>query len=133
MARAIVWMIPWTAYLAVTLPNRYVTYNWTATWVGFDVLLLMFMVATIALGLARRHLLILSAFTTGVLLTCDAWFDVMTAARGGPVAVDSDRRARRLPLAVLLITGALRILRLTSARLWLLDAHTRLWQVPLLP
>lgn len=133
MVGAIVWLIPWIGYLAATLPDRYITYNWTATWVGFDLLLLMFMVATAVLGLLRRQLLILSAFTTGVLLTCDAWFDLMTAA-------PADRRPpiltavlAELPLAMLLITGALRILRLTATRLWLLDPHAGLWRVPLLP
>lgn len=133
MVGAIVWLIPWIAYLAVMLPDRYVTYNWTATWVGFDVLLLMFMVATVVLGLLRRQLLILSAFTTGVLLTCDAWFDVMTAAPADRWPSILTAVLAELPLAVLLITGALRILRLTVTRLWLLDPHSPLWQVPLLP
>jgi hypothetical protein len=39
---------------------------------GFDVLLLVFMAITALLGLLRRQLLIVSAFTTGVLLVCDA-------------------------------------------------------------
>lgn len=131
MVGAIVWLIPWIAYLAVTLPDRYVSYNWTATWVGFDVLLLMFMVATVVLGLLRRQLLVLSAFTTGVLLTCDAWFDVMTAAPSDRWPSILTAVLVELPLAVLLITGALRIVRLTQTRLWLLDPHTPLWQVPL--
>src|ERR1700758_707896 len=49
MFGAIAGLIPWIVYLAVTLPDRYVTYNWTATWVGFDILLLMFMGATVTL------------------------------------------------------------------------------------
>lgn len=130
---AIVWMIPWIGYLGVTLPDRYVTYNWTATWVGFDILLLMFMIATVVLGLLRRQLLILAAFTTGVLLICDAWFDVMTAAPTDRWLSMLTAGLAEVPLAVLLITGALRILRLTATRLWLLDGHTPLWQVPLLP
>jgi len=133
MVGAIVWLIPWIAYLAVMLPDRYVSYNWTATWVGFDVLLLMFMVATVVLGLLRRQLLILSAFTTGVLLTCDAWFDVMTAAPADRWPSILTAVLVEVPLAVLLITGALRIVRLTEARRWLLDPRTPLWQVPLLP
>jgi len=99
---AIVGLIPSPVYLAGTLPDRYVTYNWTA------------------------------AFTTGVLLVCDAWFDVMTAAPSDRlfsilIAVLGSSRWRRL------IIGALRILRLTATRLWLLSPHTPLWQVPLLP
>ena len=72
-------LVPWIVYLAVTLPPRYVAHNWDVTWVGFDVLLLAMMVATAVLGYLRRQLLVVTAFATGVLLVCDAWFDVMTA------------------------------------------------------
>jgi len=133
MIGAIVGLIPWIVYLAITLPDRYVTYNWTATWVGFDILLLMFMVATVVLGLLRRQLLILAAFTTGVLLICDAWFDVMTAAPADRWLSILTAVIAEVPLGVLLVAGALRILRLTATRLWLLSPHTPLWQVPLLP
>jgi hypothetical protein len=126
-------LIPWTVYLALTLPDRYVTYNWTATWVGFDILLLVFMGATMVLGLLRRQLLILAAFTTGVLLACDAWFDAMTAAPADRWLSILTAVLAEVPLAVLLITGALRILRLTVTRLWLLDPHAPLWRVPLVP
>jgi hypothetical protein len=51
----------------------------------------------------------------------DRWPSVLTAVVG------------ELPLAVLLITGALRILRLTATRLYLLDPGMPLWRVPLLP
>jgi hypothetical protein len=53
-------------------------------WVGFDILLLMFTIATATLGFVRHHLLTLFAFTTGIVLICDAWFDVMSARRVGP-------------------------------------------------
>jgi hypothetical protein len=126
-------LIPWIVYLAATLPEKYVAHNWTATWVGFDVLLVMFMTATAVLGYLRRQLLILAAFTTGVLLVCDAWFDLMTAAPADKWVSVLTATLGELPLSILLISGALRILRLTAARLWLLDPHTHLWQVPLLP
>jgi hypothetical protein len=133
MVGAMVGLLPWIVYLAFSLPDKYVAHNWPITWVGFDIMLLVFMAATALLGLLRRQLLILTAFTTGVLLICDAWFDLMTA---GPedrwlsllVAVLAE-----LPLAVLLITGALRILRLTATRLYLLDPGVPLWRIPLLP
>ena len=76
MAGAIVGLIPWIVYLSITLPDRYIANNWIATWVGFDTLLLLFMASTAVLGLLRRQLLILTGFTTGVLLVCDAWFDI---------------------------------------------------------
>jgi hypothetical protein len=130
---AIVGLMPWIVYLAITLPDRYIAHNWTATWVGFDILLLLFMAATAALGLLRRQLLILTAFTTGILLVCDAWFDVMTAAPPDRWLSVLTAVLGELPLAVILITGALRILRLTATRLYVLDAGMPLWRIPLLP
>ena len=47
---------------------------------------------------------------------------------GDPIATFGE-----LPLALLLITGTLRIVRLTATRLWLLDPGTPLWRLPLLP
>ena len=75
-------LIPWTIFLGLTLPQSYTAQHWQVTWVGFDVLLLVFMIATAVLGFTHHRLLTLFAFTTGVLLVCDAWFDVLTARRG---------------------------------------------------
>jgi hypothetical protein len=133
MIGASIGLLPWIVYLSVTLPEKYVAHNWTATWVGFDVLLFVFLVITAVLGLLRRQLLIVTAFTTGVLLICDAWFDVMTAGPGERWVSVLTAVLGELPLAVLLITGALRILRLTATRLYLLDPGMPLWRVPLLP
>jgi hypothetical protein len=133
MVGAIIGLIPWTVYLAITLPDKYIAHNWPATWVGFDLLLLLFMVATAVLGLLRRQLLVLTAFTTGILLVCDAWFDVMTAAPADRWLSILTAAVGELPLAVVLITGALRILRLTATRLYVLDAGMPLWRIPLLP
>jgi hypothetical protein len=115
------------------LPDKYIAHNWPATWVGFDVLLLLFMAVTAVLGLLRRQLLVLTAFTTGVLLICDAWFDVMTAAPMDRWPSVLGALLGELPLAALLITGALRILRLTATRLYVLDPGMPLWRIPLLP
>jgi hypothetical protein len=105
-------LIPWTVYLGLTLPQSYSAQHWQATWVGFDVLLLMFMCATAVLGFTHHHLLTLFAFTTGVLLVCDARFDVLTARRADfAVAVLTAARGE-LPLAAMLIVGTLRIVRL---------------------
>jgi hypothetical protein len=87
--------------------------------VRFDVLLLVFMASTALLGLLRRQLLVLTAFTTGILLICDAWFDVMTAAPDDRWLSVLTAVVGELPLAALLITGALRILRLTATRLYI--------------
>jgi hypothetical protein len=126
-------MIPWLIYLYVTLPDRYVAHNWTVTWVGFDVLLVGFMLATAILGYLRRQLLMLAAFTSGVLLICDAWFDLMTA---GPKDLGLSLATALLievPLAVFMITGSQRIVRLTMMRLRRMDSQTPLGQLPLFP
>ena len=133
MAGAIVGLVPWIVYLSITLPDRYIANNWIATWVGFDTLLLLFMASTAVLGLLRRQLLILTGFTTGVLLVCDAWFDVMTAAPSDRWLSVLTAALGELPLAAVLITGALRILRLTATRLYALDPGMPLWRIPLLP
>ena len=79
MVISAVLLVPWTIYIAITLPRRYVANNWDRTWVGFDLLLLVMIASTAVLGYLRRQLLILASFSTGVLLICDAWFDVMTS------------------------------------------------------
>ncbi len=133
MVGATIGLIPWIVYLAVTLPDKYVAHNWTASWVGFDILLLSFLGTTAVLGLLRRQLLILTAFTTGILLICDAWFDVMTAAPADRWPSVLTAALGELPLAAILITGALRILRLTATRLYVLAPGMPLWRIPLLP
>jgi hypothetical protein len=125
-------MIPWIGYLVLTLPQKYVAHNWPVTWIGFDILLVGFMAATAVLGYLRRQLLILTAFTTGVLLICDAWFDLMTAGPEDAALSVITALLIQAPMAILLISGALRLIRLTWMRVWL-DPEMRLWQVPLLP
>ncbi|WP_374023307.1 hypothetical protein [Mycobacterium sp. HNNTM2301] len=126
-------MIPWLGYLSTTLPENYVAHNWPLTWVGFDVLLMAFMVATAVLGYLRRQVLVPAAFTTGVLLLCDAWFDLMTAGPNDLWLSLTTALLIELPLAAFMIVSALRLMRLTMERFWLLDPGMRLWDLPLLP
>jgi hypothetical protein len=129
MVLSAVVLVPWTVYLAITLPRAYVANNWDRTWVGFDLLLLVMIVATGILGYLRRQMLIVVAFSTGVLLICDAWFDVMTAhGEDRPWSV-ATALAVELPLAAILISGSLQVLRLVAARLWALDSGEHAWQV----
>ena len=126
-------MIPWIVYLSLTLPGNYVAHNWPVTWVGFDILLVAFMLATAVLGYLRRQLLTFAAFTSGVLLICDAWFDLMTAGPKDLWLSVVTALLIEVPLAIFMIRGALRIIRLTMTRLWLLDPGMRLWHLPLFP
>ena len=82
MTGGALFMIPWIVYLALTLPQNYTVHDWPLTWVGFDILLVAFMAATAILTWLHRQVVVLPAFTTGILLVCDAWFDVTTASSG---------------------------------------------------
>lgn len=126
-------MIPWLSYLALTLPANYVAHNWPVTWIGFDVLLVVFMLATAVLGYLRRQLLVPAAFTTGVLLICDAWFDLMTAGPRDVWLAVVTALLIELPLAAFMIFSAQRMLRFTMMRLWLIHPGMRLWELPLFP
>jgi hypothetical protein len=126
-------LIPWMMYLAVTLPQNYAVHGWPMTWVGFDVLLVAFMTATLVLGYLRRQLGLFMAFTTGVLLICDAWFDTTTAEDADLLESVLSAVFVELPVAVLMIGSTLRLLRVTLTRLWILEPGTRLWQLPLIP
>ncbi|HEY9303685.1 MAG TPA: hypothetical protein VIO95_05280 [Mycobacterium sp.] len=133
MVGGVIALIPWMIYLGLTLPTNYVAHNWPATWIGFDCVLVAFMIATAVLGLLRRQLVLLAAFTTGVLLICDAWFDVMTADPSQLRVSVLTAALGNLPVAVIMITGAVRIVRVTATRLWFLDPGTPVWRLPLLP
>jgi hypothetical protein len=126
-------MIPWLGYLSMTLPQNYVAHNWTLTWIGFDVLLVAFMMATAVLGYLRRQLLVPAAFTTGVLLICDAWFDLMTAGPKDVWLSIVTALLIEVPVAVFMSFSAQRLLRLTLTRLWLINPGMRLWHLPLFP
>jgi hypothetical protein len=114
MVGSAVVLVPWIAYLGLSLPRVYVAHNWDRVWVGFDVLLLVLMVATAVLGWLRRQLMVLTAFATGVLLVCDAWFDVLTAD-GRDVGISLlTALLVELPLAAVLIAGSLGVVRITA-------------------
>ena len=122
-------LIPWIGYLAYSLPHRYVAHHWDATWVGFDVLLFALIASTAVLGYLRRQLVMVTSFATGVLLLCDAWFDVMTSNAGDLDGSLLTALVIELPLAALLILGSLQMLRLVAARLWSLGKGEHAWQV----
>ena len=126
-------LIPWTVYLAFALPDDYLVHDWTALWVGFDLLLLVLMAATAIFGMLRRQVMLLTAFATGMLLICDAWFDLMTAGPNDIWLSVVTALGVEVPLAIFMITGSQRIMRLTMMRLWLLDPKMRLWHLPLFP
>lgn len=77
IAAAAVYLVPWTGYLARTLPDRFDTDQWRLAWVGFDIALLCCFAAAAWLGVRRRRATIPMLAATATLLCCDAWFDVV--------------------------------------------------------
>ena len=125
-------LIPWTVYLAITLPGHYVARNWVATWVGFDILLLAMLVLTALAGWKRKQFVFPTAFATGVLLICDAWFDVMTSQRGGDLTQALlSALLVELPLAFVMIAGPLRLLRYVAIRHGMIHPDSHLWRMPI--
>ncbi|MEU0091639.1 hypothetical protein [Kribbella sp. NPDC006257] len=125
-------MIPWTIYLAKTLPSHYVARHWVATWVGFDIFLLCMLIATAIAGWRRRQLVFPTAFATGILLICDAWFDIMTSQPGSDLMQALISAAvLELPLAFVMIAGPLRLMRFVAVRHGLIPPGTRMWRVPI--
>jgi hypothetical protein len=71
-------LIPWTVYLAGSLPSEQVSTHYDAAWVGFDVMLALALAATACFALRRPSYLPTAAGATATLLVVDAWFDVLT-------------------------------------------------------
>jgi hypothetical protein len=117
LAGAAVCLVPWTVYLAHTLPDRYDTGQWRAAWVGFDVALLLCFAAGAWLGLRRRRAAVPLLSATAALLCCDAWFDVMLGwtsdERWASVALAA---FVEIPVAVVLALAARRLLSTAMPR-----------------
>ena len=129
MVASAVLLVPWIAYLGVSLPRVYAANHWKATWVGFDVLLFVMIAATAVLGYLRRQLVMLTAFAAGVLLLADAWFDVLTANPRDVQLSLATAILVEVPLGLMMILTSLQLLRLVAARLWSVESHAHSWQV----
>ena len=107
----------WTAMLAATLPMQYRAGGWRGAWVGFDVALLIALGATGWAAWHGRQVLILCLTVVATLLLCDAWFDVVLdiRTRGFTMSLLT-ALAVEVPLAVLAVLGARRLLRLSLGR-----------------
>ncbi len=80
-------MLPWTAYLAYSLPRRVVSTHYDVMWSGFDLLLVLLLFRVAYLAARRRREVEMPAAVLGSLLIVDAWFDIMTASGHGQVTL----------------------------------------------
>ena len=93
-------MVPWTAYLAVTLPGQATAAHYDLAWAGFDVGLFLVLAWTAWTAVSSSRWLPVAASLNAAFLVVDAWFDVVTAPghRELAMALASARRLE-LPLA----------------------------------
>jgi hypothetical protein len=128
-------LIPWTVGLAVTLPHSYVVGTWTLTWTGFDVALIGCFAVTAWALWKQRQIALPAAITTAVLLLCDAWFDLLTAHRGGGLLVSATTAVfGEIPIAIVMAGIAAKLLRANAqaARATTPSRHApSLWRTPL--
>jgi hypothetical protein len=126
----------WIGILEVTLPRNYRAGGWRAAWVGFDIGLLVVFAATAWAAWQRRQILIVCLMVLATLLCCDAWFDTTLdwGTHGFTLSLLSALLVE-LPLAVVALIGARRLLRLTIGRVEVLGGDLGpvppFWRVPL--
>lgn len=72
-------MIPWSAWLAWSLPERALAVNYDVAWAGFDVLLTLVLAGAAASAWRGGRWLPPLASATAAMLVVDAWFDVVTS------------------------------------------------------
>ncbi len=72
-------LIPWTVFLALSLPPRYESGHWRLLWTGFDGALISVLLLAAWAAWYRRAVLASLTIVAGTLLICDAWFDMVTS------------------------------------------------------
>lgn len=106
----------WTGVLATSLPKFYRSGGWRGAWVGFDLAELAAFAATGWAAWRRRQILIICLVVLATLLCCDAWFDVALDVRTSGFYLSLlSALLVELPLALVAILGARRLLRITNA------------------
>jgi hypothetical protein len=112
-------LIPWIAYLSVSLPSHHEVSQWRLAWVGFDGALIAAIGFTALCAWRRRQIFIPWAIVTATLLCCDAWFDIVLDWNSDELIGSVITAAvAELPLAFLLLYAARKVLRLTVTIAW---------------
>jgi hypothetical protein len=110
--------IPWTVYLAATLPQAVRTRHYRLAWVGFDLGLVVLLLLTAVLAYRGQRHMVMTATATATALVIDAWFDVVTAPTGRDLATAvATALFGELPLTGLCLWMALQVDRVIARRL----------------
>ncbi|MEV4708525.1 hypothetical protein [Actinoplanes sp. NPDC049316] len=112
--------VPWTVYLAVSLPERASAQHYRVAWVGFDLLLVALLLATALLAWRGSRLVGFLAVSTATVLIVDAWFDVTTSRPADVPSAVLSAVLLEVPLAVVCGWIALHVDQVVERRLQLL-------------
>lgn len=94
-------LVPWTIYLAITLPQRTTSTHYALAWAGFDVGLMLALGGTAYLTWRHHHWLPIIASVAATMLIVDAWFDVTTAPdRSARIQAVASAAVLEVPLAL---------------------------------
>jgi hypothetical protein len=80
-------LLPWIFNLAQSLPTRHIVRHWDAVWVGFDIMMLAAIIATVWFVIRKRIWVILTGTALATLFIVDAWFDILTSKPGQQLKV----------------------------------------------
>jgi hypothetical protein len=119
-AAAALVLAPWIVVVAARLPTMHAAPHWNVTWVGFDVVLTLLLIAVAAAAWRRSPWLEGAATAAAALLLVDAWFDVTTSSPGIEFGASlAEALLVELPVAILclmLARDSERVLALSVAR-----------------
>jgi len=124
MVGGVIFLIPWLAVLLTTLPSHHSSHQWRLAWSGFDVALTLAFAFAAFVGWRRRQILTSALTVLGVLLLCDAWFDIT-------LSWDTSEQAASIvtalfaevPFALFTFWLAHRLLRETMHYIWHLEGR----------
>jgi hypothetical protein len=110
-------LIPWTIYLAFTLPDNFSAHYWSIAWVGFNIALITVLGFATWAAYYQRQILVAASIVAATLIICDAWFDViMSLGTSDQLLSIITAVFVEIPLAVFFILLARRIMRRTLRR-----------------
>ena len=118
-------MVPWTVYLAYSLPSRQVSADYDIAWAGFDVMLMAVLAGTGFFALKRSRYLAVTASAAASLLLMDAWFDVVTSPPGQRPEAIVLAAAVELPLAAVCVWLSYHTEHLAERRIVILLRRSR--------
>jgi hypothetical protein len=110
-------LLPWTAYLSVTLPSRHESAHWDIVWPGLDVGIALAVAGTVVALFRSSGYVPIFATAAGTLLLCDAWFDTLTSNGSGELAwATLEAVLAEVPLALFCFWLAVDVESLAAAR-----------------